>query len=154
MEIILLEKIHNLGRLGDQVSVKPGYWRNYLLPQKKAVLATSENVAVVEAKRAELEKISAEKRAEAQARADKLHETHVTITAKAGDEGKLYGSLSAREVVEAVEKATQVVVEKNEVHMPEGAAIRMLGDYDIEIRLHADVITIVKLTVVAEAEKE
>lgn len=153
MEIILLEKIHNLGRLGDRVSVKSGYWRNYLLPQKKAVLATPENIAVVEAKRAELEKVSAEKRAEAQARADKLHETHITITAKAGDEGKLYGSLAARDMVEAIEKATNVTIEKNEVHMPEGAAIRMLGDYDIEIRLHADVITNVKVSVVAEAEE-
>jgi large subunit ribosomal protein L9 len=150
MDIILLERIPNLGRLGDKVSVKSGYWRNYLHPRKKAVLATAENMAAFEAQRAELEKAVAEKVGEAQARADKLQEVHLTITAKASEEGKLYGSLGQRDIAEAIEKATQVVIDKNEIHL--ASPIRMLGDYDIEVRLHPDVVATIKLSVVVEKE--
>ena len=149
INIILLEKIHNLGRLGDKVSVKPGYWRNFLLPLGKGVLATEENMAKVEAERAVLEQGMAEKFAAAKARADLLNDAIVTISAKAADEGKLYGSLGARDLVDAIVAATNVPVEKNEIHLPNGP-IRVLGEHAIEIRLHADVTVVVKVNVVAE----
>lgn len=151
INIILLEKIHNLGRLGDRVSVKPGYWRNYILPLGKGVLATPENIARVEAQRAELEKAMAEKLDAAKARASSLEGAAITLSAKAAEEGKLYGSLGTRDLVDAIAKATNVKVEKSEIHLPNGP-IRLLGEHDIELQLHPDVTVSIKVDVVAEAE--
>lgn len=149
INIILLEKIHNLGRLGDKVSVKPGYWRNFLLPLGKGVLATEENMAKVEAERAVLEQAMAEKLAAAKARGDLLNDAVITISAKAADEGKLYGSLGTRDLADAILKATNVTVEKSEIHLPNGP-IRILGEHNVELQLHADVTVSVKVNIVAE----
>jgi large subunit ribosomal protein L9 len=148
MNIILLEKSRKLGNLGDKISVKPGYARNYLLPKGKALLATPENMAKVQETRAELEKLMAEKKAEAQVRADSLVGVLLTLAGKTADEGKLYGSLGVRDVVEAIHKATAMTVQKVEVHLP-GGPIRMLGEYEVEVHLHPDVMVTMKLNVVA-----
>jgi large subunit ribosomal protein L9 len=148
MEIILLEKVQNLGDLGDKVNVKPGFGRNFLIPTGKAVPATESNVAEFEARRAELEKVAAEKLAAAQARADKLADLSVTITRKASDEGKLFGSVSNIDVAEAV-TAAGVEIGKAEVRMPEGA-IRETGEFDIAIHLHTDIDSTVKVIVAAD----
>ncbi|HDY99827.1 MAG TPA: 50S ribosomal protein L9 [Pseudomonas sabulinigri] len=147
MEVILLEKIANLGNLGDKVAVKAGYARNFLLPFGKATPATSANVEAFEARRAELEKIAAEKTAEAEARAAKLAELSVTITANAGEEGKLFGSIGTRDIADAV-TAAGVELEKSEVRLPEGP-LRNVGEFDVVVQLHSDVETTVKLIVVA-----
>jgi large subunit ribosomal protein L9 len=148
MEVILLDKVGKLGAIGDKVTVKSGYGRNYLLPQGKAVAATAKNVADFEARRAELEANAAAKIAEAQARAAKLAELTVTIAANAGDEGRLFGSVGTRDIAEAITNAG-VAVSKSEVRLPQGA-LREIGQYDIDIQLHAEVIQAVKLVVVAE----
>lgn len=148
MEVILLDKVGKLGAIGDKVTVKSGYGRNYLLPQGKAVAATAKNVADFEARRAELEANAATKIAEAQARAAKLAELTVTIAANAGDEGRLFGSVGTRDIAEAV-SAAGVEITKSEVRLPQGA-LREIGQYDIDIQLHAEVIQAVKLVVVAE----
>ena len=119
MEVILLEKIANLGSLGDKVAVKSGYARNFLLPFGKATPATAANIEAFEARRAELEKIAAEKTAEAEARAAKLADLTVTIAANAGEEGKLFGSIGTRDIADAV-TAAGVELEKSEVRLPEG----------------------------------
>lgn len=147
MEVILLEKIANLGNLGDKVAVKAGYARNFLLPFGKATPATAANVEAFEARRAELEKNAAERKAEADARAAKLAELTVTITANAGEEGKLFGSIGTRDIADAV-TAAGVEVEKSEVRLPEGP-LRNVGEYDIVLHLHTDVEATVKLVVVA-----
>jgi len=149
MEVILLEKIGKLGVLGDKVAVKSGYGRNYLIPYGKAVPATTTNVAEFETRRAELEKVAAEKLTAAQARAEKLNDKEVTITSKSGDEGKLFGSIGVRDIADAV-TAAGVEVNKSEVRLPEGP-LRAVGEYDITIHIHSDVNAIVKLSVVAEA---
>ncbi|MDT8405241.1 50S ribosomal protein L9 [Sulfuriflexus sp.] len=148
MEIILLEKVQNLGDLGDKVNVKPGFGRNFLIPTGKAVPATASNVADFEARRAELEKVAAEKLAIAQARADKLAALTVTINRKASEEGKLFGSVSNIDVADAV-TAAGVEVSKSEVRMPIGA-IRDIGEYDIDIHLHTDIDSTVKVVVAGE----
>ncbi|MBK8187287.1 MAG: 50S ribosomal protein L9 [Cellvibrio sp.] len=148
MEVILLDKVGKLGAIGDKVTVKSGYGRNYLLPQGKAVAATAKNVAEFEARRAELEAAAASKIADAQARAAKLAELTVTIAANAGDEGRLFGSIGTRDIAEAVSTAG-VEITKSEVRLPQGA-LREIGQYDIDIQLHAEVIQAVKLVVVAE----
>jgi large subunit ribosomal protein L9 len=148
MEVILLDKVGKLGAIGDKVTVKSGYGRNYLLPQGKAVAATAKNVADFEARRAELEATAAGKIAEAQARAAKLAELTVTIAANAGDEGRLFGSVGTRDIADAV-SAAGVEITKAEVRLPQGA-LREIGQYDIDIQLHAEVIQAVKLVVVAE----
>ena len=149
MEVILLEKVANLGDLGDKVTVKPGYGRNYLVPGKKAVPATAENVKVFEERRAELEKVAAEKLAEAQARGAKLAELeNIVIKGNAGEEGKLFGSVNVAEIAEAL-TAAGVEIEKSEVNMPEGP-IRVIGEYDIDIQLHSDVTQTVKVVIEAE----
>ena len=148
MQVILLEKIGKLGDLGDQVNVKSGYGRNFLIPFGKAVPATEDNVATFEARRAELEAAAAEKRAEAEARAAKLAEVAVTIEANAGEGGKLFGSIGTRDLAEAI-TAAGVEVSKSEVRMPEGP-IREIGSYEIAIQVHSDVIQNVAVTVVAE----
>ncbi len=149
MEVILLETVAKLGDLGDKVTVKSGYGRNYLIPQKKAVPATAANLEEFEARRAELEKVAGEKLAQAQARADKINELSVTITTKAGEEGKLFGSITVRDVADACE-AQGVVLEKSEVRLPEGP-IRELGEFEVDVHLHPEVDAVVKLAVVAEA---
>ncbi len=148
MDVILLEKVGKLGGIGDQVAVKAGFGRNFLLPQGKAIPATSENVAEFEARRAELEAAAAAKLSEAEARAAKLAEVSITIGANAGDEGKLFGSIGTRDIADAISKAG-VEVTKAEVKLPEGA-LREIGEYDIDVQVHAEVIQSVKVSVVAE----
>ena len=148
MEVILLEKVANLGSLGDKVKVKAGYGRNFLLPYGKAVPATAANVQAFEERRAELEKAAAEKLAAAQARAEALEGASFTISSKAGEEGKLFGSIGVRDIADAI-TAGGTEVEKSEVRLPEGP-IRVTGEYEIELQLHSDVEVSVKLAVVAE----
>ena len=149
MELILLQKVTNLGVLGDKVNVKPGYGRNYLVPQGKAVPATAANVAEFEAKRAEYEAKAKASHDGAEARAAKFADASVTIGAHASAEGKLYGSVGPRDIAEAFTAAGHKL-DKSEVVMSEGA-LRRTGEYDIEIRLHADVQTTVKVVVEPEA---
>jgi large subunit ribosomal protein L9 len=149
MEVILLEKVGKLGDIGDQVNVKSGFGRNFLIPQGKAIFATPGNVKEFEARRAELEKAAAERVAEAEARATKLEEVgSVQIAANAGEEGKLFGSVGTRDIADAL-TAGGVEVEKSEIKLPEGA-IREIGEYEVDIQLHADVMRTVKVVVVAE----
>ncbi|AFC86293.1 50S ribosomal protein L9 [Frateuria aurantia] len=148
MELILIEKVRNLGNLGDKVVVKPGYGRNYLLPQGKAVRANAANLAAFEARRAEYEARSQASFAEAEARKAKLEGASVTISAHASLEGKLYGSVGPREVAEAL-VAAGYTVNKGEVIQPEGA-IRLVGEYDAQVALHADVHAAIKVIVVAD----
>ena len=149
MEVILLDKIGRLGGLGDKVKVRNGYARNYLLPLKKAVLATKENLAKFEAERAQFEaKIAAELKA-AQDRAEKLNAiAKVEIKAQAGDEGKLFGSVGTRDIAEAV-IAAGCDLHKSEVRLPDGV-IRTIGDFDIEVQLHPDVKTSIVVSIVPE----
>ena len=149
MQVILLDKIANLGGLGDQVVVKSGFARNFLFPQGKAVPATKANVEKFEARRAELEAKIAEQLAAAQARAEKVAELgEVTIAAPAGEEGKLFGSIGVRDIADA-STAGGTEVENSEVRLPEGP-IRVTGEYEIELQLHSEVEVTVKLAVVAE----
>ena len=148
MEVILLEKVANLGSLGDKVKVKAGYGRNFLLPFGKAVPATEANLKAFEERRAELEKAAAEKLSAAQARAEALEGAAFTISSKAGEEGKLFGSIGVRDIADAI-TAGGTEVEKSEVRLPEGP-IRVTGEYDIELQLHTDVEVTIKLAVVAE----
>lgn len=148
MDIILLQRIKNLGKLGDKVSVKPGYGRNYLIPQGKAVAATESNTAAFEARRAELERQEAEVLNAAQARAERLNEVNVQITAKAGDEGKLFGSIGTRDIADALTNAG-LVVDRSEVRLPNGA-LRHTGEFNVAIQLHHDVTAEVLVTIVAE----
>lgn len=150
MQIILLEKIKNLGDLGSVVDVRAGYGRNFLIPQGKALPATKDNLATVEARRAELEKEQAEALAAAQARAEKLNEASVTLPAKAGDEGKLFGSVGTRDIAEAITAQTGVEVEKAEVKLPHGA-LRTTGEFEVDVQLHAEVMVTIKLVIVPEA---
>lgn len=148
MEVILLEKVANLGELGDKVTVKAGFGRNFLLPQGKATAATAENIALFEARRAELEKAAAEKLAVAQARAEKLNELVVTITANVGEEGKLFGSIGAQDIADAL-TAAGVEVAKSEVSLPQGT-IRQAGEFEISLQLHSEVTAAIKLVVAGE----
>jgi large subunit ribosomal protein L9 len=149
MELILLQKVTNLGILGDKVNVKPGYGRNYLVPQGKAVPATAANVAEFEAKRADYEAKAKALHDGAEGRAAKLEGASVTISANAATEGKLFGSVGPRDIADAF-TAAGLPLEKSEVIMGEGA-LRNIGEYDIVVKLHADVQTTVKVIVVAEA---
>ena len=148
MEVILLEKVENLGSLGDRVHVKPGYGRNFLIPSGKATPATEDHVKAFEARRAELEKTAADALAEAEARREKIGDMIITITAKAGDEGKLFGSIGTADIAAAI-VADGVEVERSEVRLPEGA-FRQLGEYRVQLHLHTDVNA--ELTLVIEAE--
>jgi len=149
MEVILLENVANLGNLGDKVTVRPGYGRNYLVPQKKAVPASKENVEMFEARRAELEKAAAEALAAAQARGEQIANlAQVVIKAQAGEEGKLFGSVAVADIADAV-TAAGVELEKREVNLPEGP-IRMTGEYEVELQLHAEVVQPIKVIVEAE----
>ncbi|SHE56668.1 LSU ribosomal protein L9P [Modicisalibacter ilicicola DSM 19980] len=148
MEVILLDKIGKLGDLGDKVTVKPGYGRNYLVPYGLAVPATKENVEAFEAQRAELEAQATERRNEAEKRAEQLNDIELSLVAKAGDEGKLFGSIGPRDLADALYQAG-IEVAKSEVRMPEGP-IRATGEYDIQLHLHAEVDATIRVVVVAE----
>ncbi|WP_076415820.1 50S ribosomal protein L9 [Shewanella sp. UCD-KL12] len=149
MNVILLDKIANLGNLGDQVAVKAGYARNYLLPQGKAVVANAANTEVFEARRAELEAKLAAGLSAANERAEKINALEsVVIASKAGDEGKLFGSIGNRDIADAV-TAAGVELAKSEVRLPLGA-LRTTGEFEVEVQVHTEVKAIVKLSVVAE----
>jgi len=148
MQIILLDKVVNLGGLGDVVKVKDGYARNYLIPQGKAKRATAANLAEFEARRVELERQEAEVLAAAQSRAEQLASLAVVIAAKSGDEGKLFGSVGTRDIAEAI-TAGGVAVDKSEVRLPNGA-LRNTGEYMVTLHLHTDVNAEVSVTIVAE----
>ncbi|MFP4079836.1 MAG: 50S ribosomal protein L9 [Ectothiorhodospira sp.] len=148
MEVILLEKVENLGNLGDKVRVRAGYARNYLLPQGKAKFATEANLAEFEARRAELEKAAAEALAAAEARRGKLEALTVTVTAKAGGEGKLFGSVGTADIADAV-STMGVELEKREVRLPDGP-LRQTGEYEVGLQLHTDVKATLKVVVAAE----
>ena len=137
MNVILLENVENLGSIGDLVKVKPGYGRNYLLPQGKAALATPENMKEIEARRAELEKAAAEELAAAKTRAGAIEGMELVIPANAGPEGKLFGSVGPIDIADAFEKV-QVAVERSEIRMPEGP-IQELGEFTIGVHLHPEV---------------
>ena len=149
MELILLQKVTNLGGLGDKVTVRPGYGRNFLVPQGKAVPATAANIAEFEARRAEYEAKAQAQLSDAEQRKAKLEGTSVTIYANASAEGKLYGSVGPREIADALTKLG-TPVEKSEVVMGEGA-IRVVGESEVMVHLHADVEIPVKVVVEAEA---
>jgi large subunit ribosomal protein L9 len=148
MEVILLEKVANLGNIGDRVKVKSGYGRNFLLPQGKATLATAANIAAFEARRVELERKQADELGAARARAAQLEKIGLRLSAKAGAEGKLFGSLGTVDIAEAC-TAAGVPVERSEVRLPAGP-IRTVGEHHIDLHLHTDVNVTVRVEVIAE----
>lgn len=149
MDVVLLEKIDNLGDLGDKVSVKSGYGRNFLIPSGKAVPATRKNVAEFEARRAELEKQAAVALADAEQRKGRIEAlTGVSISRKAGDEGRLFGSVGTSDIAEAV-VAAGVELEKREVRLPEGP-LHVTGEFEVQLHLHTDVDATLKLSIVPE----
>ncbi|MFW2438177.1 MAG: 50S ribosomal protein L9 [Arenicellales bacterium] len=149
MEIILLEKIRNLGDLGAQVSVKPGYGRNYLIPQGKAVRASKKNMEVFESRRAELEANAQDSLSKAQARAAEFEDVSIEIARRASEEGKLFGSVAITDIIEAV-TAIGKELDKVEVNLPEGA-IKVVGEHTVDISLHPEVNLSLKVTVIAES---
>lgn len=148
MEVILLEKVAKLGALGDKVTVKAGYGRNFLIPQKKAVPATAANLESFEARRADLEKQAAEKLATAEKRAEQLKELELTLAVKAGDEGKLFGSIGTRDLADLI-SSTGIEASKSEIRLPNGP-LRTTGTFEIALQLHADVATSLTVHVVPE----
>ena len=152
MEVILLEKIANLGALGDRVTVKAGSGRNYLIPQAKAVAATADNIEAFESRRAELEKEAAQILSAAEARATAVAALELTISANAGEEGKLFGSVGARDIAQAAADAG-VELDRSEIRLPDGP-VREVGEYAIEVGLHPEVETSLKVIVVPEEALE
>ena len=148
MQVILLERVQNLGELGDAVKVKPGYARNYLIPQGRAVIATPENVADFEAKRAELEHQEAHALAAVQARADALQGKEVTLSRKTGEEGKLFGSVGPQDIADALTELG-TPVSRNEVRLVSDT-LRQIGDYEVGVHLYANVEASITVHVVAE----
>lgn len=148
MEVILLQKVANLGNIGDRVKVRPGYGRNFLLPEGKATLATAANIARFEAERAVLERRAAEQLAAAEARAAGLREFRLTIAARVGGEGKLFGSIGTSDIAEAATKAGHALA-RSEVRMPAGP-IRTTGEHAVTVHLHTDVDLEMVVVVVAE----
>ncbi|VAW67055.1 LSU ribosomal protein L9p [hydrothermal vent metagenome] len=148
MDIILLEKVDRLGKLGDLVSVKPGFARNYLLPFGKAKVANEANIKELEERRVELEAKEAENLTLAEARKTQLEALAISITSKAGSEGKLFGSVGNMDIADAI-VAAGVAVEKKEVRLPTGP-LRTAGEYEVELHLHTDVNATVKLTIIGE----
>lgn len=148
MEVILLEKVGKLGALGDRVTVKGGYARNFLLPQGRAVLANKANVSEFEARRAELEKSAKEQLDAANARAEVLNGKTIVITAKAGDEGKLFGSIGTRDIAEVAE-ATGFALDKSEVRLPEGP-LRNTGEHEVQCQVHAEVFATITVSITGE----
>lgn len=148
MEIILLQKVANLGNIGDRVKVKSGYGRNYLLPQGKGTLATADNIAKFESRRAEIEQAAKAELEAAQARAAKLEGFKLTLTAKAGGEGKLFGSIGTTDIAEGARKAGHAI-ERSEVRLPQGP-IRLAGEHVVQIHLHTDLTVDLPVTVIGE----
>ena len=148
MEVILLQKVANLGNIGDRVKVRSGFGRNFLLPQGKATLATPEHVARFEAHRAELEKAAREQLQGAEERAAAMKEFKLTITAKAGTEGKLFGSIGTSDIAEACTQAG-FQVERSEVRLPNGP-LRMVGEHTVSLHLHTDIDVPVAVSIIAE----
>jgi len=148
MEVILLEKIRNLGDIGDKVNAKAGFARNYLLPQKMAVTATPNNISKFEERRAELEKEAADSLAVAESRAEALGKLTINISVRASEEGKLFGSVGTHEIVNAI-KELGVEVDKKEIILPQGP-IHQLGEFEINLQLHTDVNVLLRINVVAE----
>lgn len=150
MEVILLERIGRLGNLGDKVSIKPGYARNFLIPKGKAIPATETNIAKFELRRAELEKAAAESFSVSRARADALQSlATVTMTARAADEGRLYGSIGPKDLAHAI-TAAGVMVQKSEVCLPNGP-LRILGEHEVSVQLHSDINVTIKIIITPEA---
>jgi len=150
MDVILLQKVANLGKIGDRVKVKSGYGRNYLLPSGRATLATAANVARFELRRAELERIAGEELGSAQQRAETLRDFRITITAKAGSEGKLFGSVGTSDIAEACTAAGQKV-NRSEVRLPTGP-IRQVGEHHVTLHLHTDVEVTILVIIAAEEQ--
>ena len=148
MEVILLQKVANLGNIGDRVKVRSGFGRNYLLPQGKATLATADNIARFEARRAELERLAREHLSSAAERATALKDFKLTLHAKAGTEGKLFGSIGTSDIAEELTRAG-FQVERSEVRLPHGP-LRMVGEHTVNLHLHADVDVPLQVTIVAE----
>jgi large subunit ribosomal protein L9 len=148
MDVILLDKVANLGNLGDRVAVRSGYARNFLLPKGKATLATAANVAKFEARRAELEKVARENLSGAEGRKAKLEGFKLTIAAKAGSEGKLFGSIGTNDIAEAASAAGQQLA-RSEVRMPNGP-LRSIGEHVVVVHLHTDVNVELPITIVAD----
>ena len=148
MEVILLQKVANLGNIGDRVKVRSGFGRNFLLPQGKATLATADNIARFEARRAELEKAAREHLTSAQERAEAMKEFKLTIRAKAGTEGKLFGSIGTADIAEACTREG-FKIERSEVRLPAGP-LRMIGEHLISLHLHADIDVPLHVSIVAE----
>ena len=148
MEVILLEKVAKLGGLGDKVNVKSGYGRNFLIPQKKAVPATAANLESFESRRADLEKQAAEKLANAEKRAEQLKELELTLAVKAGEEGKLFGSIGTRDLADLI-SSTGIEASKAEIRLPNGP-LRTTGTFEITLQVHADVTTALTVHVVPE----
>ncbi len=151
MEIILLENVRNLGKFGAKVQVAKGYGRNFLIPQGKAVPATKENISRFEAKRSELEQAAQQRFNDAEERAAEINALFLIIAGRAGEEGKLYGSIGTIEISEAF-KQKGVSVERNEIRLPEGP-LRELGEYHIDVQLHAEVVARTKIKVIPEEKK-
>ena len=148
MDVILLQKVANLGSIGDRVNVRSGFGRNFLLPQGKATLATPDNIAKFEARRAELERLAGEQLQSAGQRLESFKEFRLTIAAKAGSEGKLFGSVGTSDIAEACTRAGHPVA-RSEVRMPNGP-LRTVGEHVVELHLHADVDVEIPVTIVAE----
>ena len=149
MEVILLEKIRNLGTLGAKVKVKPGFARNFLIPKGKAVYANTANIAKFEQRRAELEKLAADKNSQALVRQAAINALPViTMTAKAGDEGKLFGSINARDILARLHKEN-IEIEKREIRLPQGS-LRMVGEYEVMVDLDSDITATIKINIVGE----
>jgi len=147
MEVILLEKVRNLGNLGDKVQVKSGYGRNYLIPQNKAVFATTKSIELFEERRAELEKKAQQALSAAEQRAAKLNDITLTISAMASDEGKLYGSVGVNEIKDALSEKS-LDISKREIVMPEGP-LHSIGNYTVEIHVHSDVVANLQIEIIA-----
>ena len=148
MEVILLQKVANLGNIGDRVKVRSGFGRNFLLPEGKATLATPDNIARFEARRVELERLAREHMVSAEERAAAMKDFKLTIHAKAGTEGKLFGSIGTSDIAEACSQAG-FKVERSEVRLPSGP-LRMVGEHQVNLHLHADIDVPLHLTIVAE----
>lgn len=148
MQVILLQRIVNLGKLGETVDVKPGYGRNFLIPHGKALPATAANIEKFEARRAELEAEEAVELNAAKERADALTDVNVIMRAKSGDEGKLFGSIGTRDIAEAL-TSSGLEVDRAEIKLPEGA-LRQVGEYNVDIQLHHDVTATILVTILSE----